>query len=112
MVLQRQCSSPQVWAPKSARGSHRQGSACGPACAILLVMFAADAFRPEQWHDFFVLVGGAAAALTGLVFVALSLNLAVVMSDSTHRYRSIGTLTNFAEIFVVCGLAVMGDQNH
>ncbi|MFN8037155.1 MAG: hypothetical protein U0V73_14580 [Acidimicrobiia bacterium] len=75
-------------------------------------MLATDAFHPDQWHDFFVLVGGAAAALTGLVFVALSLNLAVVMSDATHRYRSIGTLTNFAGIFVVCGLAVMGGQNH
>jgi hypothetical protein len=84
----------------------------GVACAILLIVLVADSFRPDQWHDFFVLVGGAAAALTGLVFVALSLNLAVVMSDSTHRYRSIGTLTNFAGIFVVCGLAVMGGQNH
>lgn len=75
-------------------------------------MLAADVYRPDQWHDFFVLVGGGAAALTGLVFVALSLNLAVVMSDATHRYRSIGTLTNFAGIFVICGLAVMGGQNH
>ena len=75
-------------------------------------MLAADAYRPDQWHDFLVMVGGAAAALTGLVFVALSLNLGVVMSDATHRYRAVGTLTNFAGIFVICALALMGGQNH
>jgi hypothetical protein len=50
-------------------------------------MLAADAYRPEQWRDFLVMVGGAAAALTGLVFVALSLNLGALMGDATHRYR-------------------------
>jgi hypothetical protein len=75
-------------------------------------MLAADAYRPDQWHDFFLMVGGAAAALTGLVFVALSLNLDVVMRDATHRYRAIGTLTNFAGIFVVSALALMGGQSH
>jgi len=29
-----------------------------------------------------------------------------------HRARSIGTLTNFAAIFVICAIALMGDQNH
>jgi modulator of FtsH protease len=58
------------------------------------------------------MVGGAAAALTGLVFVALSLNLAVLMSDATHRYRAIGTLTTFAGIFALCALVLMGGQNH
>jgi hypothetical protein len=38
-------------------------------------MLSAEVYQPEQWHDFFVMVGGAAAALAGLVFVALSLNL-------------------------------------
>ncbi len=27
----------------------------------------------DQWHDFFIMVVGGAAALTGLVFVAMSL---------------------------------------
>ena len=75
-------------------------------------MMAVDAFRPDEWRDFFLVVGGAAAALTGLVFVALSLNLDVVVRDATHRYRAIGTMTNFAGIFVVCALALMGGQHH
>jgi hypothetical protein len=76
------------------------------------MMFAADIYRPEEWHDFFVMVGGAAAVLTGLVFVALSLNLDAILRDAMHRARSIGTLTNFGAVFVICALALMGDQTH
>jgi hypothetical protein len=75
-------------------------------------MFALDAYRPEQWHDFFVMVGGGAAVLTGLVFVALSLNVNVVTEDATHRYRAIDTLTALAGVFVICALALMGGQDH
>jgi hypothetical protein len=53
-----------------------------------------------------------ARPLTGLVFVALSLNLGAVIPDPTHRYRAIGTLSNFAGIFVLCTFALMGSQNH
>ena len=73
---------------------------------------ALDVYRPDQWHDFFVTVGGGAAALTGLVFVAMSLNLAVIAQDATHRYRAIGTLAGFTAVFVICALALMGGQNH
>ena len=73
---------------------------------------AADIYRPEEWHDFFIMVGGAAAALTGLVFVALSLNLDAAIRDATHRHRSIGTIGNFAGIFMLCAFALMGGQGH
>ena len=33
-----------------------------------------DAYNPETWHEFFVMIGGASAALAGLIFVAVSLN--------------------------------------
>ena len=71
-----------------------------------------DIYRPDQWHDFFITVGGASAALTGLVFVAMSLNLTVITQDPTHRYRAVGTLAGFAAIFVICSLGVMGGQDH
>ena len=67
-------------------------------------------FDPKQWHDFFIMVGGSAAALTGLVFVAMTLNLAAITRDATHLHRAIGTMTGFVAIFMVCALALMGDQ--
>lgn len=71
-----------------------------------------DIFRPDQWHDFFIIVGGATAALTGLVFVAMSINLHIITSDPTHKNRAIGTLTGFTAIFLICSLALIGNQNH
>ena len=75
-------------------------------------MIAADIYRPDEWHDFFVMTGGGAAALTGLVFVALSLNIHVMAEDATHRYRAIGTLAGLTSVFMICGLALMGGQDH
>lgn len=73
-------------------------------------MLAADVYQPAEWHDFFVMVGSAAAVLTGLVFVALSLNLEVLLRGTMHRARSIGTLTNFGGIFLISAVALMGNQ--
>jgi hypothetical protein len=75
-------------------------------------MLAAAVYRPDEWHDFFIVVGGAAAVLMGLVFVALSINLEPVVRDATHRYRAIGTLANFAGLFVLCAVALMGGQGN
>ncbi|MGA2836416.1 MAG: hypothetical protein ABSF84_07460 [Acidimicrobiales bacterium] len=75
-------------------------------------MIAADIFRPEQWTDFFLLVGTGAVTLTGLVFVAMSLNLKAIAGDATHRYRAINTLTGLALVFMRCALVLMGAQNH
>lgn len=76
----------------------------------------ADVYKPELWNGFFVTVGGGVAALTGLVFVALSialsLNLADMTQDATHKYRSINTLAGLTGVFIICGLALMPDQNH
>jgi hypothetical protein len=75
-------------------------------------MVVADIFRPGQWTDFFVLVGTGAVTLTGLVFVAMSLNLKVIAIDATHRFRAINTLAGLALVFMRCALVLMGAQNH
>jgi hypothetical protein len=75
-------------------------------------MIVADVFRPGQWDDFFVLVGTGAVTLTGLVFVAMSLNLKVIAVDATHRYRAINTLTGLALVFMRCAIVIMGAQYH
>ncbi len=76
------------------------------------IMVGADIYRPEQWSDFFILVGTGAVTLTGLVFVAMALNLKVIAVDATHRYRAINTLTGLALVFLRCALALTGAQNH
>lgn len=38
------------------------------------------AYQPAAWHDLFVTAGGSAAALTGLIFVAVSINLREIIA--------------------------------
>lgn len=64
----------------------------------------------QQWSNFFLLVGTGSAALTGLVFVALSINLRGVSKDATHRYRAINMLTGFTAVFLLSSLALMGHE--
>ena len=75
-------------------------------------MMVVDIYKPELWDSFFLLLGTGAVTLTGLVFVALSLNLKTIAVDATHRYRAIGTLTGLALVFMRCALILMGGQNH
>lgn len=72
----------------------------------------ADIYKPELWNGFFTMVGGGVAALTGLVFVALSLNIEDMTNDATHKYRSINTLAGLTAVFVRCGLVLMAGQSH
>lgn len=46
----------------------------------------------DQWENFAVLVGGASAALTGLLFVAVSLNLTRIASSPLLREAAVKTL--------------------
>jgi hypothetical protein len=71
-----------------------------------------DIYQPELWSSFFTMVGGGAAALTGLIFVALSLRLEGMTKDATHKYRSINTLAGLTAVFVGCGLVLLPGQNH
>ena len=75
-------------------------------------MIVGDIFRLGQWTDFFLLVGTGAVTLTGLVFVAMSLNIKAIAVDATHRYRAINTLAGLALVFMRCALVLMGVQNH
>lgn len=72
----------------------------------------ADIYKPELWDSFFAMMGGGVAALTGLIFVALSLNLEGATKEATHKYRSINTLAGLTAVFVSCGLVLMPSQDH
>src|ERR1700678_3822667 len=66
---------------------------------------------PEQWNNFFVMVGGGAAALAGLIFVAMSINHLIIIQNTTHKNRAINMLTGFTAIFMAFRLALIGSQN-
>src|SRR6204780_1165578 len=65
-----------------------------------------------QWNNFFVMVGGGAAALAGLVFITMSINLSIITRDATHKNRAIATLTGFTAVFMICAFALIGNQNY
>jgi hypothetical protein len=64
----------------------------------------------DQWDNFFLMVGGGAAALVGLIFVAMSINPEVIIRNSTHKNRAINMLTGFSAIFMACSFALIGRQ--
>jgi hypothetical protein len=64
----------------------------------------------DQWTNFFVMVGGGAAALAGLIFVAMSINPKSVISNATHKNRAINMLSGFSATFMACGFALIGKQ--
>ena len=66
---------------------------------------------PEQWSNFFIMVGGGAAALAGLIFVAMSINHKVIIRNTTHKNRAINMLTGFTAVFMACCFALIGNQH-
>jgi modulator of FtsH protease len=68
---------------------------------------AVSAFDPHEWHDFFVGSMGASAALTGLLFVAISINLEQILKFPNLPGRAAGSLGILVSALVVatCGLA-------
>jgi len=53
-------------------------------------------YEPAQWHDFATSFAGAAGALLGLAFVAISFNLDAILRDKTLPGRAVETLAFFA----------------
>jgi cytochrome bd-type quinol oxidase subunit 2 len=58
------------------------------------------------------MVGGVAAALAGLVFIAMSINLPIITRDATHKNRAVATMTGFTAVFMICAFALIGNQNY
>jgi hypothetical protein len=63
-----------------------------------------------RWTDFAVVVGGASAALTGLLFVAISINTGPIGRSISLRSRGGQTLVLFAVTLVVSILLAVPDQ--
>ena len=68
-----------------------------------------DPYRPDQWHDFFLATAGAAAALAGLLFVALSLHMRYIATETVYREMARGSLIGLV-MALVLSLLVLAHQ--
>lgn len=66
-----------------------------------------SAYDSGAWHDFFVTAGTAAAALTGLLFVALSIQLDRVLGHPEHRFRARGNFFGLTVVMVMALVVLM-----
>ncbi len=65
----------------------------------------------ESWGTFAVIVGGAAAALLGLLFVAISIRLNVVAASRELRNRSAQTMVLFGLVLILALLLAIPGQS-
>lgn len=65
-----------------------------------------------EWHDFFLAAAGAAAVLAGLVFVGVSINLEMIMSDPAYGLagRALEALVLLVAVLVVTLLLLVPSQ--
>jgi modulator of FtsH protease len=68
-------------------------------------------YSPLTWHDFFLGTIGAAAALTGLLFVAISINLEQILKYPQLPGRAAGTLGILVSALLVSGFALAPGQS-
>jgi hypothetical protein len=72
---------------------------------------AGGAYDPETWHDFFVAAAAPAAALSGLIFVALSINLRDIFALEKKigsTYLTGRALESLAALLIVLGISLVG----
>ena len=65
----------------------------------------------EQWSTFAVIAGGAAAGLTGLLFVAVSIRTDVIVKSQELRNRAAQTLALFVTVLFIAILLSIPDQS-
>jgi len=64
----------------------------------------------SQWQTLFALQAGAAATLTGLVFVAVSLNLSSILTVAGLSGRAAESLLQFLQVFFVASVGLVPGQ--
>lgn len=70
------------------------------------------AYAPEEWTDLFVAVAGASAALAGLLFVAVSINVERIINYKGLPERALEALTMLLVPLVVSIAGLMPGQSH
>ena len=69
------------------------------------------AYDPAQWTDFFVATAGASAALAGLLFVAVSINLDRIIGEAGLPDRALETLLLLLSVVLVSIVGLIPGQS-
>ena len=72
---------------------------------------AGGAYDVEAWHELFIAAAGAAAALSGLIFVAVSINLREILAEEKKvgsSYLTGRALESLAALLVILGISIVG----
>jgi hypothetical protein len=72
---------------------------------------AGGAYDPETWHDLFIAAAGASAALSGLIFVAVSINLRDIFAVEKKvgsTYLTGRALESLVALLIVLGISLVG----
>lgn len=72
---------------------------------------AATAYDAAQWHDLFVAVTGASAALLGLLFVAVSINLERILEFAGLPERALETMMYLLGVLIAAVAGLMPGQS-
>ena len=69
------------------------------------------AYDSSAWQNFYVMAGGAAAALTGLLFVAMSLHAKAIIAHPVLGNRAVGTLISLITQLAIAGAVLSPGQS-
>src|SRR5258708_22784257 len=58
-------------------------------------------YRADTWQALYAAVAGSAAALTGLLFIGLSLNLRIIVKNSLHTARARETFGRMSSLLIL-----------
>jgi modulator of FtsH protease len=73
---------------------------------------AVFAYDPSEWHELFVATAGAGAALAGLVFVAVSINIERILKFSGLPERALETVLLLLSVVVISIIGLIPGQDH